>query len=148
MLQRAGRLHRHQRGEADRPINLREPQLWIIAPSIGEDGLPDFGVNKRVYDEHILLRSWLEVKDGKPIAIPENIESLIEAVYDAERPCLQEALAAHWQQTKARMLRSCKRRRPKPNRCGFCHRGMKNFSMTSTASWTKTTRRSTSRYRR
>jgi len=105
MLQRAGRLHRHQRGEADRPINLREPQLWISAPSIGEDGLPDFGVNKRVYDEHILLRSWLEVKNGKPIAIPENIESLIEAVYDAERPCLQEALAAHWQQTQARMLK-------------------------------------------
>jgi CRISPR-associated endonuclease/helicase Cas3 len=105
MLQRAGRLHRHQRGESDRPINLREPQLWINSPSIGEDGLPDFGVNKRVYDKHILLRSWLEVKDGKPIAIPENIESLIEAVYDAERPCPQEALAAHWQQTKARMLK-------------------------------------------
>jgi CRISPR-associated endonuclease/helicase Cas3 len=105
MLQRAGRLHRHQRGEADRPMNLREPQLWISAPAIGADGLPDFGVNKRVYDEHILLRSWLEVKDSKPIAIPANIEDLIEAVYDAERVCPQEMLAARWQETKTKMLK-------------------------------------------
>jgi CRISPR-associated endonuclease/helicase Cas3 len=113
MLQRAGRLHRHQRDESERPPNLRQPQLWIGAPEIGDDGLLDFGVNKLVYDEHILLRSWLEVKDGKPIAIPDNIEDLIEAVYNADRDCPQESLTAHWQETKGKMLKKLQKKEAK-----------------------------------
>jgi CRISPR-associated endonuclease/helicase Cas3 len=113
MLQRAGRLHRHQRDESERPPTLRQPQLWISAPTIGDDGLPDFGVNKLVYDEHILLRSWLEVKDGEPIAIPDNIEDLIEAVYNADRYCLQESLTVHWQETKDKMLKKLQKKEAK-----------------------------------
>lgn len=113
MLQRAGRLHRHQRDKAERPLNLRQPQLWISAPEIGDNGLPDFGVNKLVYDEHILLRSWLEVKDGKPIAIPGDIEDMIESVYEADRACLHESLTGHWQATKDKMLKKLQKKEAK-----------------------------------
>lgn len=113
MLQRAGRLHRHQRDGSGRPPNLRHPQLWISAPAIGNDGLPDFGVNKWVYDEHILLRSWLEVKDNKPIVIPDDIEDLIEAVYNDERECPQAALAVHWKETRDKMLKKLQNKEAK-----------------------------------
>jgi hypothetical protein len=45
------------------------------------------------------------VKDRAAIAIPTDIEDLIEAVYDAERACPQADLAAHWQATKIRMVK-------------------------------------------
>ena len=113
MLQRAGRLHRHQRGELDRPLNLHKPSLWICQPEIGTDGIPDFGKNKLVYDEHILLRSWLEVKDRDQIAIPTDIEELIEAVYDTERVCCQELLGEWWQETKLKMLKMLQKKEAK-----------------------------------
>lgn len=51
-------------------------------------GLPDFGKAGVVYDKHILLRTWLELnkKEYEQIEIPTEIENLIEAVYDLEKP--------------------------------------------------------------
>ena len=94
MLQRAGRLHRHER--AQRLPGLHKPTLWMCLLPLGNGGAPDFGRHKFVYDEHVLLRSWLAVKDRKQIAIPAELEGLIEFVYDAERECPQESLANLW----------------------------------------------------
>src|SRR6185312_6887300 len=62
VLQRAGRLHRHARGQ--RPTGVNEPRLWLIEPQI-KDGLPDFGVSGIVYSPHILYRTLLMLRtDG------------------------------------------------------------------------------------
>ena len=103
ILQRAGRLHRHQRQSQERPLKLQQPMLWIMQPELGGNGLPDFGVSGFVYDPHILLRSWLEVRDREQLKVPDNIESLIEAVYDWQRVCPHTAFETMWQETKDKL---------------------------------------------
>ena len=91
LLQRSGRLQRHERSE--RILYKNAPTLWILKPETDEnDNLlknsknePNFGASGIVYDKHILLRSWLKLRNCQRIEIPNDIEDLIEAVYDAKR---------------------------------------------------------------
>lgn len=99
VLQRAGRLHRHP--GRPRPEQLRSPQLWLMRPEVNADGIPDFGLFQSgftkqgkyrpgVYDRHILLRTWLalrdELVDGNVLTLPDDLERLVEAVYSSTRP--------------------------------------------------------------
>jgi CRISPR-associated endonuclease/helicase Cas3 len=98
LLQRVGRLHRHLRL---RPPGLVSPQLWITSPDLS-DGIPDFGKGTEwVYERHILLRSWLALKDRSSVAIPGEVEELIEAVYGDGRPPegLSSLLAQDWEES-------------------------------------------------
>lgn len=98
LLQRAGRLHRHVR---PRPDKLQEPSLWIMAPE-SEGGVPFFDPGtEAVYERHILLRSWLALKDRPAVAIPGDMEFLIEKVYDESPPPtgLAPALIQAWEES-------------------------------------------------
>jgi CRISPR-associated endonuclease/helicase Cas3 len=101
VLQRSGRLHRHRRDT--RPPALREPTLWLLA-SEERNGLPVFtGGTTFVYDEHVLLRSWLALRDRRAIDVPEDVSALIESVYDDFRPCPitgPDGLAERWSATQ------------------------------------------------
>jgi CRISPR-associated endonuclease/helicase Cas3 len=80
LLQRAGRLQRHAVNDAAR---LHPRRLWIAAPPT-DDELPNFErATTAVYDEHILLRSWLalRMRERNAISIPDDIAPLIEQVY-------------------------------------------------------------------
>jgi CRISPR-associated endonuclease/helicase Cas3 len=80
VLQRAGRLHRHAR--AERPRGLDARRLWIARPAeVDAPAGPSFGPSVRVYDESVLLRSWLELSRRPSVTLPTDIESLVEAVY-------------------------------------------------------------------
>lgn len=80
VLQRVGRLHRHERDH--RPTALATPTLWIIGPP-EEHGLPDFNNSFGwVYDRHVLERSWWVLRHRTRIAVPGDVVELIEAVYD------------------------------------------------------------------
>jgi CRISPR-associated endonuclease/helicase Cas3 len=88
ILQRAGRLHRHSR--PDRPENLRRPNLWICAPETDKDGVPTFdNGTEAVYDRYVLLRSWLAIYKQQTIGIPEDVEDIIEYVYDLTISCIE-----------------------------------------------------------
>lgn len=114
LLQRSGRLQRHKRDEriADfRDVNGNDrPVMWLLEPDldenrqlkIDEDGLPDLGLSGLIYDKHILLRTWLNLRNVSQIAIPGEIERLIEAVYadGAETHNLTKAEAEMWQATQ------------------------------------------------
>ncbi len=113
LLQRAGRLHRHDR---KRPSEFNQPELWIIQPEMN-DNLPDFGVSKFVYDEHILLRTWLELQSIEQIEIPSEIERLIEAVYDKKRECFDEKYLIKWDETKVEMNDKLRLKRAKAKTC-------------------------------
>lgn len=106
LLQRAGRLHRHDR---KRPPQFETPTLWIIEPKIKADGLPNFE-NSIVYDDHILLRTWLELnkKEYEKIEIPTEIEDLIEAVYDLEKTFenLSDELKDFWKTSLEECLKA------------------------------------------
>jgi CRISPR-associated endonuclease/helicase Cas3 len=84
MLQRAGRLWRHARPW---PEGITEPELWVCAPERDEDGLPRFpGGDALIYDEHVLLRSWLALRGVETVTLPDDIERLVEAVYADQPP--------------------------------------------------------------
>lgn len=84
VLQRIGRLHRHTVSNELRPI--KEPELVIMIPSLSEEvstkDLPNFKYYGRIYHPHILLRSWLYLKDISKLNLPEMTEGAIEFVYD------------------------------------------------------------------
>jgi CRISPR-associated endonuclease/helicase Cas3 len=95
VLQRAGRMHRHRRDR--RPVNLARPQLWLLEPEKDEE-VPQFGKSEFVYARYVLLRSYLTLRGQKGVCLPDELETLVEAVYGesrlpAENPAWQAALA-------------------------------------------------------
>lgn len=77
LLQRAGRLHRHER--PNRPEPVATPRL-LVAVS-GGDPLPEFGSDSYVYEPYILLRSFLALQGHDRLTLPQETPSLIETVY-------------------------------------------------------------------
>jgi len=90
LIQRAGRLWRHER---QRPASLSGPRLLLVRP--GEtDGRPDFGPDVYVYEPYTLLRSYLALRGREQMILPKETVELIEAVYGDEEPTgLSPALA-------------------------------------------------------
>ncbi|MFO0613174.1 MAG: CRISPR-associated helicase Cas3' [Polyangiaceae bacterium] len=79
VLQRAGRLHRHAR---PRLPHLQERALWIETPN-GADASagPTFGAASYVYDEGVLLATYLALWGRDHLRLPNDIPKLIEDVY-------------------------------------------------------------------
>ncbi len=104
LLQRAGRLHRHQR---QRPAPLEQPYLWLACPEEVIDEVPRFdGGTAAIYDAHILLRSWLALRDRSTIDIPGEVEYLVEFVY-GDQPCSDSAtehLRQEWHTTQQELV--------------------------------------------
>ena len=105
VLQRAGRLQRHARGE--RPSGVKEAKLWLIEPAM-EGGVPAFGASGFVYSDYILFRSLLALRSAnghlrEKIELPAEIDSLIEFVYSDGRGFenLSPPEQRFWNETKA-----------------------------------------------
>lgn len=100
LLQRSGRLRRHEREGRH-----GDPELYIRSPAV-TDGVPHFDAGtSRVYDEHILLRTWLSLRGRKAIVTPEDVEDLIEQVYGEGDPpdAATPALRTKWVTTQEKM---------------------------------------------
>ncbi|MBN1434487.1 CRISPR-associated helicase Cas3', partial [Candidatus Fermentibacterales bacterium] len=93
VLQRAGRLHRHADNDRRRPDPRRV--LHVCEPG-NSGGVPDLIPAKYIYDEHILLRSFLALARRGSVVVPDDLEHLIEWVYesDEEPDGISEELAA------------------------------------------------------
>lgn len=81
LLQRAGRIHRHER-----PLSFRyhhsAPVLHVCG--LGGKDLPDFGKPlywDKVYIPYILYRTWILLGGGSKIKLPDSIDEVIESVY-------------------------------------------------------------------
>jgi len=99
LIQRVGRLHRHKR--EDRPAHLQQPTLLWREPEIGEGGLPNFGVDKVIYQRFFLLKTWLKLRDMKALRSPEDIDALMDYVYSED--CEPEEIAAALQAARDEM---------------------------------------------
>ena len=87
LIQRVGRLHR-QPGIA-RPSHLAQPTLLLRLPERKGAGMPSFGVDEAVYQAYLLQKTWLRLRDMNLLRIPDDIEELMEFVYD--RSCRGDA---------------------------------------------------------
>jgi len=86
LLQRSGRLHRHEeRKEQERPTKLTQREMWLIVPELEANGKARFGDSEFVYDRHVLLRTWLTLRDRvgnyASVHLPQEMDTLIESVY-------------------------------------------------------------------
>ncbi|MFN5515928.1 MAG: CRISPR-associated helicase Cas3' [Cyanobacteriota bacterium] len=100
LLQRSGRLHRHEKKDERRPSAFANPTLWLIAPTLDRQGKADFGDSGFIYDRHILLRTWLTLRQRECVQLPKETDGLIEAVYDLSLTApgnLETVHAEDWQ---------------------------------------------------
>lgn len=74
ILQRSGRLHRHQR---DKRPSGETRRLHILYPASGS---LDFGPTKLVYDSYILIRTLFAINKDC-ICLPDDMRELVEIVY-------------------------------------------------------------------
>jgi CRISPR-associated endonuclease/helicase Cas3 len=103
LFQRIGRLHRHCRF---RPVLLAEPLLVLIDTLLDECGLPKFPRgHTAVYEQHLLFRTWLALREREFLAIPDDIDTLLDSVYrdEPEPSSLSEAEQSLWRETKQKL---------------------------------------------
>ena len=83
LLQRAGRLHRHER---PRPAAHAEPRLTVAG--LNADRLPDLKTTRwGLYSEYLLYRTWAFVSRETQWQLPQDIDRLVQTVYgDDELP--------------------------------------------------------------
>ncbi|WP_337845686.1 CRISPR-associated endonuclease Cas3'' [Thermus sp.] len=79
IFQRAGRLHRHERR---RPEAHTRPRLLLGVPEGLHFGEPLHW--NRVYEDFVLLATWNVLESRTALRIPEDLEALLEAVYEAK----------------------------------------------------------------
>ena len=79
ILQRAGRLHRHQ--QRRRPAAHAMARLFVAG--LHPDHLPDLKQTdwQYVYDPYILGRTWALLSRESILTLPEDIDRLVQAVY-------------------------------------------------------------------
>jgi CRISPR-associated endonuclease/helicase Cas3 len=84
VLQRAGRLHRHEenfRGKRPKPVS--SPALSLTLPAIS-GGLPDLGRDRYVYEPAVLLKSFVTLRQRDELSLPDQTTALIESVYGGQ----------------------------------------------------------------
>ncbi|MEA3327051.1 MAG: CRISPR-associated helicase Cas3' [Chloroflexota bacterium] len=83
MLQRAGRLHRHDR-KGTRPEKIQHPELLILDIDKNSEGLPMVGERDPFYGKSTLLRTYYHLKGIQTLKVIEETRSLIEFVYSSK----------------------------------------------------------------
>jgi CRISPR-associated endonuclease/helicase Cas3 len=102
LLQRAGRLHRHLRAASERHGHP-EPVLYVAGLADADSPeavLGELDASKIIYEPYVLLRTWLALRGVDRIALPGDIDPLVQTVYsDTEltdlAPGWTDALATH-----------------------------------------------------
>ncbi|QDW62023.1 CRISPR-associated helicase Cas3' [Oerskovia sp. KBS0722] len=106
LLQRIGRLHRHQRPDRDRPATLREPRVVVVGAA-DWNAVPPAPVagSVAVYRKHLLFRAAGQVQSitarAGQIELPRDIAPLVEEAYGDARigpDAWQEAMSSARQQ--------------------------------------------------
>lgn len=113
LLQRIGRLWRHERGSRPCP----KPQVWIQMPTLDEGELNTatekelrqaLGKSARVYAPYVLLRSLQQWRERATIMLPSEIRPILEATYAdpaATEPPAWEELREQLEKQKEKMAR-------------------------------------------
>lgn len=82
LLQRSGRLHRHQRD--DRPLAVAHPRLLLTGVDWSTSPPTPNGMYTKVYSPYVLLRTLHALKDRSTVTVPDDISPLVQTVYGAD----------------------------------------------------------------
>lgn len=85
MLQRAGRLWRHERPDRTSRSRLASPELRVVAPVASRRDALQFGPCAWVYDPVTLWLAWDSIADRTEFHLPSQIRALVEDSYDPPR---------------------------------------------------------------
>ena len=109
LLQRIGRLHRHARPDAERPVGYRQPHAWVLTPA-GHDltpmlkrarnGLGRFHDGGGVYPDLRMIEATKRLIEAQPSRqIPADNRLLVEqATHTDALQAIEKELGADWQQ--------------------------------------------------
>lgn len=108
LLQRLGRLHRHER---DRPRPVKQPRCAVVGVS-SWDETPVTAVrgSRRVYGDHLLLRAAAILHDRAEIVLPHDIAPLVRLAYGST-PVGPDAWQAFLAKAEESAMTSAHRRR-------------------------------------
>lgn len=81
ILQRAGRLHRHERNDA-RPSKVSSPQMILMDVLKDEEQVPLVGTREPFYPKNVLLKTYHVLREITQLQVIASTRSLIEKVYD------------------------------------------------------------------
>jgi CRISPR-associated endonuclease/helicase Cas3 len=93
LLQRAGRLQRHERSRPDRYADAA--RLWINLPGESDEPL-DLGVDAKIYDAFILQQTLTILRDKDHLRLPAGYRTLVEAVYGIKEVGSEDRLHEAW----------------------------------------------------
>ncbi|HIW95917.1 MAG TPA: CRISPR-associated helicase Cas3' [Candidatus Corynebacterium gallistercoris] len=83
IIQRIGRVHRHQRPVSDRPERLREPKIFVRGIE-KMDTVPEFeGGAEAIYGERMLLATLMHLPST--FRRPDDVAGLVQAAYAEEQ---------------------------------------------------------------
>ncbi|WP_341741561.1 CRISPR-associated helicase Cas3' [Trueperella pyogenes] len=93
IIQRAGRIHRHERPLDDRPVKLQKPMVFVRGV-YDEGTVPRFDSGTEfIYGEAILLSTMAHLPET--LRRPSDVPELVRCVYAAE-PCIPESWRDRW----------------------------------------------------
>ncbi|WP_371792327.1 CRISPR-associated helicase Cas3' [Streptomyces sp. NBC_01471] len=90
LMQRVGRLHRHE--DTWRPDRLRVPRVFVTGFDPREGRVPAFGfASEMIYGRHLLLRTAAVLPGaGELWSVPGDVPGLVEKVYGSDTSLLPE----------------------------------------------------------
>ena len=87
LLQRAGRLHRHAANEGRRGAHA-VPTLYVAGLADWPEAALDAHKWKYIYGPALLYRSWHALRGQDTVALPDDLDPLVQRVYDPLCPAL------------------------------------------------------------
>ncbi|AFD28167.1 CRISPR-associated helicase/endonuclease Cas3 [Deinococcus gobiensis] len=88
LLQRAGRLHRHAANEGRRGAHCI-PTLYVAGLADWPKAALDAHKWKYIYAPALLYRSWYALQGRDTVALPDDLDLLVQRVYDPLCPALE-----------------------------------------------------------
>lgn len=87
LIQRAGRLHRHNRN--NRPKRLEKPRLVLFGVTeIKESDAPEFvSGSRRIYGTALLLRTASALMGQRQFISPDDVAGIVRETYDTDAQC-------------------------------------------------------------
>lgn len=87
LVQRAGRLHRHDRPARNRPARLRKPRLFVTGVDTTAT-VPTFpGASVKIYSRHLLLQTAslvLDASQAEGWTLPSDVPDLVRRAYGSD----------------------------------------------------------------